>query len=149
MNCEICGEDTPYPKVIMAEGSRVTVCSRCTSHGTLLGDHQAGPQKIYRRSRYKREEQFDIAPDYDKRIRDARGKKGLKQEELARKINESTSVINHLESGKLTPSKKLAQKLEKALGIKIIEAISDERVEVTHEKSGPITLGDVVKIRKR
>jgi len=149
MQCEICGSETPYPKVIMAEGTRITVCSKCTSHGTLVGDYQTGPQKIFRRSRYKREEQFDIAGDYDKLIRDARGKKGWKQEELARKINESTSVVTHLEKGKLSPSKKLAQKLEKTLGIKIIEAVSDERIEVQQEKTGPITLGDVVKIRKR
>ncbi|MCK4327530.1 MAG: TIGR00270 family protein [Candidatus Diapherotrites archaeon] len=149
MQCEICGLETKYPKVIMVEGSRITVCSRCTSHGTLVGNYQKGPARVYRRSRYKREEQFDIAADYDKLIRDARGKHGWKQEELARKINETTSVVTHLEKGKLSPSKKLAEKLEKTLGIKLIEAVSDERVEVQQEKSGPVTLGDIVKIRKR
>ncbi len=150
MECEICGSNTPYPKVIMLEGSRVKVCPNCTNHGTVLHGIQKDPTQIRKRNRYKREEQFDIADNAGKLIREARNKKGWKQEELARKVNESTSVINHLESGKLTPSKKVALKLEKTLEIKLIEEISEaQSIEYEQPKGGAITLGDVVKIRKR
>lgn len=150
MECEICGTEVKYPKVIMAEGSRMNVCPRCVSHGTLLHGIQKDPTKIRKRSRYKQEEQFEIVDDYDKLIRDARAKRNWKQEELARKVNESTSVVAHLESGKMTPSKKVAQKFEKILGIKLIEAAgSAEAVEFDRTPDKAITLGDVVKIKKR
>ena len=133
----------------MIEGSRVKVCPRCTSHGRVLEGVQKDPTRIKKRSRYKREEEFDIVQDYDKLIRDARNKRGWKQEELADKVNESTSVVSHLESGKMTPSKKVARKFENLLEITLIQQTSRQEIEYDNTPDKEVTLGDLVKIRKR
>ena len=50
----------------------------------------------------------------------------------------------------MTPSKKIAKKLEKVLGIKLISQSSEaEKIDVSSPSFKAITLGDVVKIRKR
>ena len=93
---------------------------------------------------------FEIVPDFDKRIRDARAKRGWNQKELADKVNESASVVAHLESGKMTPTRKVATKFEKILGIKLFDnSGGDEQVEFVQPSSKEITLGDIVKIKKR
>ena len=47
-------------------------------------------------------------------------KTNLSQEELGLKINEKSSVIRTLESGKLKPTDTLAKKIERFLKIKIL-----------------------------
>ena len=148
MECEICGVNTPSPKVIMVEGSRVTVCPRCVSHGTLVGNYGGEGTVLQKRSRYGKEDEFETVPDYDARVRTARQKRGWKQEELAAKINEPASSIANIENGKLSLSKQMAQKLEKALGISLFETGSEE-LKIEKSDAAPVTLGDVVKIRKR
>ena len=150
MECEICGAEVKHPIVIVVEGTRMSVCPHCASHGTVLHGIQRDPTKIRRHSRYKKEEDFEIVPDYGKLIREARQKRGWKQEELARKANEPASTIAHLELGKMVPTKKTAQKLEKVLGIQLIGQ-GDEagKVELDRSPGAAITLGDIVKIRKR
>ncbi len=127
----------------------MNVCPRCASHGTIVHGAQRDPTRIRKHSRYKQEEDFDIVPGYGKLIRDARQKEGWKQEELARRINEPVSTVSHLELGKMLPSKKIAQKLEKALGITLISEAPASDAKPEHMPSTPITLGDIVKIRKR
>ena len=67
---------------------------------------------------------------------------GLKQEELARKINEKESLIHKLENELVEPSLKLAEKLEKFLKIKLIEIYSDENKYVKNNDD-KLTIGDL------
>ena len=53
-------------------------------------------------------------------MRKARELRNLSQEELGLKINEKSSVIRTLESGKLKPTDTLAKKIERFLKIKIL-----------------------------
>lgn len=150
MECEICGAEVKRPVTIVVEGTRMSVCPHCASHGTILHGTQQNPTKIHRHSRYKKEEDFEIVAGYGQLIHEARQKKGWKQEELARKVNEPTSTISHLELGKMAPPRKIAQKLEKVLGIRLIEQGAEAgKVELDRSPEAAITLGDVVKIRKR
>ena len=45
---------------------------------------------------------------------------------MGKKINERVSVINRIESGKMTPDTKLTRKLEKALNIKLLEKVDND-----------------------
>ena len=54
-----------------------------------------------------------------KQIEKARLKKGLKQKELAIKINVIESVIRDYETGKIIPSKKVTQQICKVLELKL------------------------------
>ncbi|MFB6088130.1 MAG: multiprotein bridging factor aMBF1 [Haloarculaceae archaeon] len=97
----------------------------------------------------RREDMFDemdeLAQDYDQRIRSAREKAGLSQEELAKQLNEKASLIRKLEHGDTLPSDDVQNKLEGALDIDLSAGGGTEETEWESEASGEgLTLGDMV-----
>ena len=149
MKCEICGQDAKSPQIILLEGAELAVCQRCSGHGTFVRMQQA-PRGFTRRKRGTRPiTVLDVVADYDKLVREGRAKLGLKQEEIAKKINEPESLISRIESGKVAPSEKVARKLEKLFKIKLLEEAKQVAFEEKREPMRATTLGDIVKIRKR
>ncbi|RLF97355.1 TIGR00270 family protein, partial [Thermococci archaeon] len=88
-------------------------------------------------------------PDYSKIIKNARENRKLSQKDLAFKINEKESVIHRLETESMSPSYTLAKKLEKALEIKIIDKISEVEIPKLDTDSKNLTIGDIIKIKKK
>ena len=86
----------------------------------------------------------ELVLDYPRRIQQARTVHGLKQDELAAKLNEKKSVIRELESGALIPNDALVRKLEKQLKITLTENVSHE-YKLPSVKRREMTLGDIVK----
>jgi putative transcription factor len=72
---------------------------------------------------YDQSGEKELVDDYHKRIQQARNDLGWNQEILGQKINERKSVISKLENKSMKPDDRLIRKLEKALGIKLIEVI--------------------------
>ena len=112
--CEMCGDEANLVTAIV-EGSMLNVCGRCKNFGDIIevkkerGDETAVPRKVY----IDRPEEI-IVENYGNLIKETREKLGMKQEDLASKINEKISVIHSLESGHMKPSIALAIKLQKA-----------------------------------
>jgi putative transcription factor len=77
-------------------------------------------------------------------VKNAREKQGLKQEELAKKIDEKTSLIHKVETGSMQPTILLAKKLEKVLNIKLIE-VYEETHETLNFKNSDLTIGDLIR----
>jgi putative transcription factor len=71
-----------------------------------------------------------------------------KQETLAAKINEKTSVINKLERGDMRPDDLLVKKLENELGITLKEKVPIIKSESKAAGSKELTLGDLIKMKK-
>ena len=91
------------------------------------------------------DEMDEVAQDYDQRIRSARERNGMSQEELAKQLNEKASLIRKLERGDTLPSDQVQRKLEKALDISLTEGAGDEETEWEGSSAaGETTLGDVV-----
>lgn len=67
-------------------------------------------------------EELDIVPEYAELIKEARSRHSMTQEDLAKKILERKHVLSNIERGELLPDIKTARKLEKALGIKLVES---------------------------
>ena len=84
-----------------------------------------------------------LAPDYDQRVRDARERAGMKQEELADDLNEKLSLIRKIERGEMRPSEDVRGKLESSLGISLTEEVGGEEWE-TDDSSGGYTVGDII-----
>lgn len=144
-NCEICGEEKELVKAIV-EGSLLEVCGECSKFGNIII-----VKKIQGEERPVKKQTIDIIniinPDYPKLIKESREKLGLKQKELALKINEKESVIHKLETGSLQPTILLARKLERTLSINLIELYQDT-YDSLNLKDDKLTIGDILRLRK-
>ena len=166
MRCEVCGQKIhTNPITAIIEGAKLTVCVECSKHGRIVTQDEYTPKpkptsKLSARTpvtmtqkkkpEIKVEITQEIIEDYTSKIRQAREKLGLTHEDLAKKINEKTSVIGKLETGKIQPSNILATKLEHALKIKLLTPITEEKAVTLAPKTAnrEVTLGDLVKLDK-
>ncbi len=88
----------------------------------------------------------ELATDYDERIRTAREKSGLSQEDLANQLNEKASLIRKIERGETLPSDDIQSKLERSLDIDLTESAGVDDMDWDSDSSTDgFTLGDVVK----
>jgi putative transcription factor len=148
MMCEICGRPIKGKgRQIFVENAKLTVCKNCARYGTAV---KQKPQKSIQKviSRKKRED-YEVREDYSSMVRKAREKQGLTQKELAKQINEKESVIHRVETGHMRPSRKLARKLEHALEIKLLEKVSEPEIPHRRRHSDELTIGDIIRIKKR
>ena len=157
MRCEVCGREIhgqPYYRII--EGGRMTVCGRCAQFGSQEWDprqprRQEGRQRTNSRSRrnaVEATEELELVENYGELIKKTRQRKGMKVEDLAKRINEKESIIKKLEKEELTPDNKLVQKLNRALNIKLIQRATMTNVPIISKPIGSRTLGDLIKIKK-
>ncbi|MCK4636917.1 MAG: TIGR00270 family protein [Methanomicrobia archaeon] len=155
MICEICGKEfRGRGTEIYVDGAQLRVCPNCTKFGTKVEPHKEErkpyPQKKKEKRPLKSErDNFTIIPDYSEIIKNSREGMKFSQKELAFKINEKESVIHRLETRSMSPSYTLAKKLEKALKIKIIDKISEVEIPKLSMGSKNLTIGDIIKIKKK
>ncbi|MEM2386641.1 MAG: multiprotein bridging factor aMBF1 [Candidatus Bathyarchaeia archaeon] len=175
MRCEVCGgRINGKPVKALIEGARLTVCSKCAKHGTIIQEEPKTPLFSLPPSKQKAkpgeaapppksspainvgmqridEVSFELVDDYDVRVRQAREKMGLTHEELGKKINEKVSVLKKIETRKIKPDNKLAAKLEHALRIKLLVPASEDKVPaatVLKQPSYALTIGDLVQLER-
>lgn len=145
--CELCGVDDKLVDALV-EGSVLQVCGRCKAFGDVINVHRDEIIQTKQKNVYFKEPEEYIVDDYGLRIKEAREKLNMKQEELAKKINEKESTIHKLESNQLKPSLALANKLEKFLGIKIVEKYDDSDKPKIDLKDSSLTIGDLLKLKR-
>lgn len=147
MQCEVCGRSADRLMDVSIEGTKMRTCRECSKFGKVLDKRDERPpgRKPFL---VAREKELDTVPDYGNIIRAAREAQGLTQKGLGARINEKISVIARLEAEKMSPSKTLAEKLEKALGIKILAYLEETKPSKPSSAVRELTLGDVVKIKK-
>lgn len=147
MICEICGKNAEVREAIV-ENSIMKLCEPCMRFGKAI---EIKPRVIEKKIiRLKVEEENEmVVPDYNERIKNARGRLNLKQDELAAQISEKSSLISALETGHIVPSLTLAKKLENALSIKLIDYYKlDHTASKLNLKDDSLTIGDLAKINK-
>lgn len=147
-SCELCGVEDCLVDAIV-EGSVLKVCSRCKEFGDVIEVHKdevrrEQPKKVY----FKEPEEY-VVDDYGNKVKNAREKLGLKQEDLAKKINEKESTIHKVESRQLKPSIILANKFEKFLSINLIEKYKETEKPKIDFRSGSLTVGDLLRLKKK
>lgn len=161
MECEICGKPVPENNPIRAkiEGSVMVVCKECAKLGTIqkappkprFQQNKKGRKNTQPKRNYRNDEPTEeLIENYNTTVRNAREAKNWSREDLGKKINERVSVINRIESGKMTPDPKLTKKLEKALNITLLENVNDVDLnQFINSSSGERTLGNIVKIKRK
>ncbi len=166
MDCEVCGRQIfgrPYHAII--EGAKLLVCSECAKSSSSTRKYvpekprasirrvrpPTRQTKTSQRPRTGMLEDSVIVEGYGKRIRLGREQLGLTHEELSRQIGEKISLLQKLETEKMTPDLALARKLEKTLKIKILGSSTTIQVdeELREHKPTDLTLGDIVVVQKR
>ena len=148
VGCEICGKNFENLERAIVEGVMMGVCSGCAKFGKIIPVRKPliEPKRIV--PIHTKEVMEDIVTDYAELIKNAREKKGLKQEELAKEIAEKESVLSKVESGSLRPSFILAKKLEQFFNIKLIEFLEEKKQVNLNLKNNELTIGDLLKLKK-
>ena len=139
--CELCGSKDARRKTKI-DNAILNVCDKCVGFGEEI--KPPAVMKIRKNIPKIAEPEEVLKPDFSNIIRKAREKTGLKQDALAKRLNEKSSVIKRLEEG-WEPSPILINKLEKFFNIKITETTgeSSSGKKIKKEK---LTIGDVVEI---
>lgn len=171
MICEMCGKDAPC-RAMMVEGTRLNLCPNCARFGdsdkrnTIPGSnggavYNGSNNAVIQQRLEKREKRMqtrdiysanggvELIDDYGDVVRRAREKLGLTSEKFAESINERKGTIDRIESQSLVPDDKLITKLEKALNIKLKEAMKEGGVVGGGQKSQGMTLGNFIKVEKK
>ena len=154
----MCGREEEQLVRALIEGTELKVCRNCSRFGKILRNvyNAQAPAKSSGKPAVKTQIQPKIEiielvnADYASIIKQNREKLGLTQEEFARKLNEKQSFLQSIESGKHMPSLELARKLEKMLGIVLIEEHKESHGDMQQrEKSSVLTFGDIIKLKKK
>jgi uncharacterized protein (TIGR00270 family) len=151
--CEICG-DRDATAIVQIEGAKLAACPGCSRGGKLLyrldGGERGEPTMMTRRSApIEREE---IVDDYGPKVAKAIKKMGLPLEVIAEKINEKESYIRSIEQGRMSPTLVVARKLEKELGVRLVEMVTEEVTTMDDKKPAsfkPQTLEDILDFQKK
>jgi len=150
--CEMCGREGEMVRISL-EGSVMDVCQICSKHGKILGKvpikKTIAVNKVVLPALEEVEER--VVLDFGSQLNAAREKKGLKREDFARMLNERESLVERWERGEVNPRLSVAKKIGKLLQISLVEKVknSGEKLDLGKSKSGEMTLGDMIKIRKR
>jgi len=157
MQCELCGRDVDRLVPVRVEGVEMLVCSNCAKYGITPKTYSRKPKsgkkiprstggkRIYRPKRDIFDTLKTLVEDYGEVIREARIRRGMSIEELARKVGIKVSTLHKIESGQLEPEEKYIRKLEKELNICLYEEGGEES---SNEGSRDFTLGDFIKVRR-
>ncbi|NMX22243.1 TIGR00270 family protein [ANME-1 cluster archaeon GoMg4] len=139
--CEICGAEIEGKAHYIAIGSsKLRVCKTCARYGTVvtedvevqvktktsIGSEQAkqakltqAKRRLYEQMDHEIEEGLEIDDDYGRKIKEAREKAGLKQAELAQRINEKQSLLRKIEHEGIMPTDEVRKKIERLLKISL------------------------------
>jgi len=164
--CQICGGLIWGRGVkVIIEGAKITVCQNCAQHGKkIVKKIPSTPQRKVEqlkktantksiKYRIEPQTELEIVEDYTIKIRKIRQSLGLNQDQFAQKLNEKPSLLRRIEMGKAKPSIKLAKKIEKVYGIKLITTseIIDTSAQVGKymKKSSGTSLGDIAFVKKK
>ncbi len=138
MYCEVCGKKTERSFLTRIEGAVLVTCESCAERGEIIQEYRAGTRAKIRQT------YTDIVEDFGRKVREARKSLKMDLRQLSRETGISVRTLKLIEEERIIPTEEQAKKLEKALGIELVE-----REEFEPEGRGDFqpTLGDVVRIR--
>ncbi|MFH1065409.1 MAG: multiprotein bridging factor aMBF1 [Nanoarchaeota archaeon] len=153
-HCEICGKDTALNRCKI-EGCEMSVCVNCSKFGKIVPGFsnnsvqkkgKPGMAMNYARNNKENGTEINVSSGAGNKIKNAREAKGLTQEQLAKAIAEKASVIQRIESGHMSPAISTAEKLERFLGISIVEETEEtETRRKAPDKEEGFTIADLLK----
>ena len=124
--CEVCGAEIKgAAQYVVIGDSKLRVCKACAHYGTVVvenKDVRAGPvahakanSRLYEQMNHDLE--VEVEEDYGRKLKEAREKAGLKQTELANRINEKQSLLRKIENEEIVPSDEVMRKIKRVLNL--------------------------------
>ena len=159
--CDICGREIQgKPRLKYVEGAKLQVCQNCSKFGKSVSSKpiisDSAPKFIKTRSRPKKQnlsktQELELVEEYNLRIKNAREKMKLTQDELARKIKEPASFVKRVEQKKVHPPIHIVKKIERVLKINLLEEqdLDDYVPSKIISKDETLSLGDIVIKKKK
>lgn len=144
MDCELCGR--PAAGKARVEGTVISVCNSCSRFGEAVREQRA--VSMPGRPKMKPPEDVYFVDNFPAAVRKRREELSLTRQELAGELKEKVSVVERIEGGS-RPEKAVAEKLERVLGIRLMASAGAEKAAAAKKPVEPLTLGDVVTIRKK
>jgi putative transcription factor len=144
VECVLCGKESKELVKVEVEGAEIEVCKNCAIAGKFKAKEIYRP--IKRRIVLPFQEELEFVANYGNIIKKAREAKGLSRKEFARILSEKESMIKRIEEEKAVPYEKLREKIEKFLGIKLLQKY-EEKVKRKGETKSELTIGDIVEIK--
>ncbi|MFQ6051888.1 MAG: multiprotein bridging factor aMBF1 [Candidatus Hydrothermarchaeota archaeon] len=152
MHCEVCGAEIKgQARVVFIERTEMKVCNRCkkfAEKNTMRIFKQPLKRTIKPKPRKVSKEEYELIENYGTTIKKAREKREWTQEDLAKRLNEKTSVIARIETEKMIPDENLLKKLERLLEINLRQEMRENHLGVA-SSARSLTLGDIAKIKKK
>ncbi len=144
VECELCGRQTDERYIATVENVELRICARCAK-GRHVREETFPKAASASRTTSRAESTEEMAEDYGARIRRAREHMKIPINVLAEMLSEKEGVISRVEQQKMTPPEALRKKLEKALGIKLLDsAPTDNSTYHGSGKTEEATLGEFV-----
>jgi putative transcription factor len=150
----MCGGKEASARVNV-EGVILSLCEGCSSYGKVVG--RIAVVKIEKKKVEARVVDSGVAEgdkevvveDFGKLLKQKREGLGMKQKEFASKIAVKESILHKMETGSMIPSLEEAKRIGKQVGFKAID-IDEGSVEIIPQgKKEGMTLGDMIKIKKK
>ncbi len=124
--CEMCGKETAKVSRTKIEGGVIEACSKCASYGEVLPEpKKARPIPSFSVRVETLAFEDAVVLDYSKRVKVARERQKLDFKTLAAKMSVKEQLLHRIEQGRLVPDFQFARKIERALGIKLIEKVEE------------------------
>ncbi|MEW6721671.1 MAG: multiprotein-bridging factor 1 family protein [Candidatus Micrarchaeota archaeon] len=148
--CDICGKG-PVRAQILVEGAKMLACGSCMRSGKVLFRFEEGSPASPPPSVSVMEAGEEIIEGYGRRISGARDRLKLPLSVVAERVREKESYLNAVEHERLMPTLEVARKLEKELGIKLIEKVQATAggASTSPRSFSEPTLGDMVDPKKK
>lgn len=158
------------PREVIIDGAKLLACESCyrrvaervrlkaealpgsPSEKPATKKQQPKPplNKPNQKSAVSQKIELEVIDDYPEVIRRARERLGWTTQALANRVMESENVIKRIEQGKLRPTIELAKKLERVLGVKLLQPVSlEDEGPVVENFKGELTLGDLASIKEK
>jgi putative transcription factor len=149
--CDICGR-APVRAQILVEGAKMLACGSCMRSGKVIHRFDPdSPEASPPPAPSAVETTEEIVEGSGKLIRARREKLKLPISVVAERIKERETFLNAIENERLTPTLEVARKLEKELGIKLIEKAQSSLAPSSSSSKSftPPTLGDMIETKKK
>ena len=152
-NCDMCGRGAGVLKRAKIEGAVLDVCDGCAGKGEIIRIPYGGGRSFQRSVQPAREVkvvEYELASGFGKIIHNARKVREWDVKKLSVVLHAKESLMHKIEAGKIKPDLSFAQRIEHALGIKLVEKVEEDDDDVKNAGSGRggMTLADFVKVKK-